>query len=496
MKKKMMMTMAGALAFCMFGAGCQIHQSFDNLVPEEYGAWDNYYIYHGNVRSRTTGEMGEYLVKDVVVDGQTCVVSGCADSQIVEDTIYLCLNLEIGKACLVAYDVENAAQELLMVEHSYQPEEGVTYIYQPYSIEKVYENDGILLYGQRQTLTVDEYGMEQTGYQSVYFTIDYDGTFKEEVLFAGYDYSRISDEYYTKLEISSATNEATLYYITFGMEEGVEVCTFDNDEVYVEYEFVEKNGVKGLLLKTYKLADGTAVETYQGERLSKVEFYNLDTNKLTSLYQGDKYVEWVEIPNGEYFITYEYEKVKYMVKGGFFETATEQEGVLKSDGAVYQIAYSTGEVKAVEKYTFDGMGLQSVRGAANGELYLALEWYESAAGCSNGGYQSKTYKLSLNKDGPQEIKQEEYNKAKDVCAAWATDVVCGDYAYYIEKVALTTINNRTTYAYRLMRYNLKNNEADVMQLWKGGSSDEQENYCEMMWRNNGGDMDDFIVRNF
>ena len=62
MKKKMMAVTAGLLACCTLGAGCQIHRSFSSLVPEQYGAWDNYYVYHGNVRSKTTGEDGEYLV--------------------------------------------------------------------------------------------------------------------------------------------------------------------------------------------------------------------------------------------------------------------------------------------------------------------------------------------------------------------------------------------------------------------------------------------------
>ena len=63
--KKMTTITAGLLAFCVIGAGCQIHQTFDNLVPEEYGAWENYYIYHGNVKSKTTGEDSAYLVTEV-----------------------------------------------------------------------------------------------------------------------------------------------------------------------------------------------------------------------------------------------------------------------------------------------------------------------------------------------------------------------------------------------------------------------------------------------
>ena len=93
MKKKMMAITAGLLACCTLGAGCQIHRTFSSLVPEEYGAWDNYYIYHGNVRSKTTGENGENLVTSVELDGKNYTVNSCDDSAIVGDDIYMCLTL-------------------------------------------------------------------------------------------------------------------------------------------------------------------------------------------------------------------------------------------------------------------------------------------------------------------------------------------------------------------------------------------------------------------
>jgi hypothetical protein len=257
--------------------------------------------------------------------------------------------------------------------------------------------------------------------------------------------------------------------------------------------------VEGFLLKTYALEDVTDLANYQGERLQKVEFFNPKTNETTLLYSGNTFVEWLSVPHATYFITYEYASVEYTSKSGIFDTPTSQTAVLKKNCAVHEIVYSVDKVETKVRYTFEeGMGLQNVRGVdAQGNMYISLEWYESAVGCKNGGRQSKNCKVDLGEGKLQQVKQEEWNKAKEICEGSRADVACGpSYRYYIERIALNTVNNKTSYAYRLQRYNQKNKTTDVMQLWKGVGTDEQEKYCEMMWKNNGGDMDDFIVRPF
>ena len=505
MKKTTMIT-AGLLAFCMLGAGCQIHQSFENLVPEEYGVWENYYIYHGNVRSKTTGEEASYLVTEVTAGATSYKVEGCADSAILQDDIYMCVTLSTAsmdfaanKEALLVYNVETKSQKTLMLDYTRQAEDGSTYIYHPYSIENVGE-EGLLLYGQRETITMDENGEQQTmGYASVYFTMDCEGNFKEEGDFGANGYTRVGDEYFIKKDGDAESGIASISYLTFGMEAGMPICTFDNNEVYVECDFVETASVEGFLLKTYALEDATALETYQGERLQKVEFFNPKTNKTTLLHGGNTFVEWVSVPHATYFITYEYASVEYTSKSGMFETPTSYTATLKKNCVVQEIVYSTDKVEAKVQYTFEEeMGLQNVRGVdAQGNMYISLEWYESAVGCKNGGHQSKNYKLGIGEGKLQQVKQEEWNKAKEICQGSRATVACGaSYRYYIERIALNTINNKTSYAYRLQRYDSDKKTTDVMQLWKGTGSDEQEKYCEMMWRNNGGAMDDFIVRPF
>ena len=504
MKKKMTSVAAAILALCAMSTGCQIHRSFSSLVPEEYGAWDNYYIYHGNVRSKTTGENGEYLVTSVELDGETYTVNSCDDSVIVGDDIYMCLTLSrLGvetENALVAYNVETKTQSLLMNEYSCQNDDGTTYIYRPYSIVRAYEGVEILLYGQRETISLDESGTVKTSYDGVYFTVDYSGVFqKEKTLQVEGSYAQVGDAYYVTRETRDGTDEVTLSYITFDMEENVPMCTFDNANVYVEYDFVEKDGVRGFLLKTYELYDTNSAEPYQGERLKKVDFFNVASNTLVPLYEGDAYAVWVQVPNDEYFITYECENVTYTVKDGVFGKAVTQTAWMQKQCVVKHIVYSTSGVRVETAYIFNSaLGLQSVVGVdSTQQLYINMCRYENASLFKKGGYQSERYKVNLAVGEIKQADDDAWNHAQIRCYATnQQDTKCGDYAYYLERIALNTVNNKTSYAYRLQRYNKQNDTSDVMQLWKGTGSEEGEKYSQLMWRNNGGDMDEFIVRPF
>ena len=504
--KKLGTILTGLLAFCMLGCGCTIHQSFGNLVPEEYGAWENHYIYHGNVRSKTTGEDAELLVSNVEWAGENCAVVTCVDSAIVGDELYLCLSLDMpetgGKTqenALVKYNVSTKAQDTLMVNYTVQPEDGVTDVYHIYSIESASET-GLILYGQRETLTLDENGVQQTGYNSTYFKVTPDGEFVEEVVIGNdYGYARVHDDYYLKTISPSEGTLQTVVYMTWGMEEGVPICTYDNADYYVETEFVEKNGVQGFLMKTYALESG-APDTYYGDKLRKVEFFDVSVNEATTLYEGNTYVEWVKIPNSEYFITYDVETVSYTYRHGYFKPLTDASATLRKNCVLQRIVYTAEGVRAEVAYTFEeGLGLKSVAGVAGSLLYIDFEWYESVAGCKNGGYQTQAYQVKTSSDGEKmkKVDSEDWHNAKNICYGVymiENGASCGQYTYYIERTKLTTVFNSTSYAYSLKRYNVESGETEVMQLWSSNGTQEGEKYCALMWRDNGGAYDDFIVR--
>lgn len=509
MKKFLTTAAAGLLAFCALGSGCAIHQSFSNLVPEEYGAWENYYIYHGNVRSQTTGENAELLVETVEIDGEEYSVENCADSNIFGDTIYMCLNLEVpntgGKlqiGALVKYDIKTKEQALLMAEYRCETgEDGLVYEYNPYSVEMVAE-EGLVVYGQRATMRVGADAEERIASETVYFSVGLDGTFVGELATNPYGYIQMAEGQFLQTVTSSTSSDVTLTYLTWGMEEGVPIYTYDNDKVYVETEFVDE-GARGFLLKTYALEELGAPENYYEDKLRKVEFFDLSTMTLTSLYEGNTYVEWVRIPENRYFITYDYEAVSYQYRDGLFKPVTDGSVTIKKNCVVYRIDYAANGVSADVAYTFDEKyGLSNAVGVdALKNLYVQLEWYENAGGFNNGGRQAQAYKVEVGGANGRmsAVEDEEWRNAWNVChGSYQTEVgVCfGQYAYYIETVKLNTVLDRTSYAYRLYRYDTSIKKTEVMQLWASTDGYEGEKYCRLMWKENGGSISEFAVRDY
>lgn len=510
MRKSVIATMlAGVLTFGVLGTGCQIHNSFDSLVPDTYGAWENYYIYHGNVRSKTTGEDAELLVTTVVVDGEECAVANCADSDIFGDTIYMCLNLETsstgGKSlmeALVKYDLKTKEQALLISEYCREMgEDGLVYKYHPYGVEMVTE-EGLVVYGQRVTMRVEGEIEERVASETVYFAVDLDGVFKKELTTIPYECTKMADGQFLQTVTSSTSSAVTLTYWTWGMDEGMHIYSYNNDNVYVETEFVDE-GVQGFLLKTYALEELGAPENYYGDKLRKVEFFDLSTMELACLYEGDTYVEWVGVPENHYFITYDYETVSYRYRGGLFQPATEGNVTIKKNCVVYRMDYAVDGVQANVAYTFDEKyGLNNVAGVdASKNLYLQLEWYENAGIFNNGGRQTQAYKVEVGGSNGKmsAVDDEEWRSARDVCCgAYQAEVGVrfGEYAYYIEAVKLNTVLDRTSYAYSLQRYDTSLKKTEVMQLWASTDGYEGEKYCRLMWKENGGNINEFVVRNY
>lgn len=509
MKRFLATATAGMLVFCVLGSGCSIHQSFSNLVPEEYGAWENYYIYHGNVRSKTTGENAELLVTMVEVDGEEYTVTNCADSDIFGDTIYMCLNLAVPNAggklqmeALVEYDLKTKEQALLMTEHRCETgEEGLVYEYHPYSVEMV-TAEGLVVYGQRATMRVEGETEERVASETVYFSVGLDGTFVGELAANPYGYIQMAEGQFLQTVTSSTSSDVTLTYLTWGMDEGVPIYTYDNDKVYVETEFVNE-GSQGFLLKTYALEELGEPENYYGDKLRKVEFFDLSAMELTCLYEGDSHVEWVGIPENRYFITYDYEEISYQYRSGLFQPVTEGRATIKKNCVVYRIDYTAEGATANIAYTFDEKyGLSSVAGVdATKNLYLQLEWYESAGGLSNGGRQAQAYKVEVcTSNGKMSaVDDEEWRSARNVCYGTyqaEVGVTFGQYAYYIEAVKLNTVLDRTSYAYSLYRYDTSQKKTEVMQLWASTDGYEGEKYCRLMWKENGGSIYEFAVRNY
>lgn len=508
MKKSVIATMlASVLTFGVLGTGCQIHNSFDSLVPDTYGAWENHYIYRGNVRSKTTGEDATYLVTHVVEDGKTYKVESCLDSDILGDDIYLCLSLSEPdgngletKFALVCYNIKDKTQETLMLDYTYQDEGGTTYTYHPYSIDTLYGDSQIVLYGQREGIALDKYGQEIPQYMPAYFTFSRESMRGYEMPSIWDGYARAGEYCFTKTEVDKEMQMASVYYGVWGDVEPTLMATVDHsDGKYTKTEFVEKNGASGFLLTTY----GSKENAYSAQEdcLQKMSFYNLNTGELTTLFEGDDFVDWVKVPNSEYFLTYHYDTVTYTQKSSLFESAQTYTATVKQDCILHQIVYSANGVEVKTAYDFDdGVSVNNMQGIdKDGCLYASVERYENAGLLNKGGYKSQRSKIDLLGGQMTEIDSKEWNASASLCYGWYAfynKPVCEWYAYYVESVALTTVNNNTNYAYRLKRFDTKTNTTDVMQLWKGSGSQEGEKYSAMMWKDNGGDYSEFVVRNY
>jgi len=496
MKKSFTAIMAGILTCCMLGVGC----NFSSIVPEEFGEWESNYIYRGNVRSKTTGENGETLVTQVTKGDKTYAVLSCADYAFVGDDIYMCLNLNTPDfnmtQAIVKYNVKDKTQENIVLENTYTPEEGLTWVYQAYSIEQTFD-DYMLVYGHRAGTQEKENGEIENTSVSLYYKIGYDGSLVEAESFDFAGYTRASDNYFTKTDYQN--DVTSLYCITWDMEEPTYVCDLANG---MTYQFIEKNGAAGVLLMQW----GEETEnTYYGKKLQKIQFFNVKNGEMKTLFEGDTLMQWVEIPTDEYFYTFTYETVTYQTRDHFFDEPTEGTTQMAKNCVLYQIEYSENGATLKIAQTFDkDRNFTRIKGVevANGKrtAYVLANWYESPVGCSNGGYKEQAYKVDLNSGELTKIKTDVYNTSEDICyGAYAlTDgVACGTYSYYLQRKVYSKIGKLEQAGYLLKRYNAQNGKTDAMQVWKDSStSDAEEKYCHQMWKAMGGDIYSFIVRNY
>ena len=500
MKRKLKTLSAFILACCTFMVGCQ---SFDDLIPEEYGEWDNHYIYRGNVRSKTTGEDFEYLVTEVEYGSISYEVQSCADYTIAGDDIYMCLNLTSQQQGLlytngiVKYNVQSKTQEVLCVyeELPTQSEGAGTQItYNPYAIEGL-SSEGLLLQGQKESATYAEDGTrEEYTNQSVYYLVDFEGNVVKDAVFNYNYFAKVNDTYYSNTDYKD--DKWNFYYVTLDMQEPKLVCQKPIGDDY-QTTFVEKNGAVGFLISTLlKPQDGTG-----NTQLSKLEFYNIKTDTLTTLYEGTRFVKWIEIPQNEYFVSYDYETISYQYREGLFKPKQEASVEMKTNCVVHQITYSEQGVKCE---TFQHFGqrkdITDIRAVvSDGKLLAKLVWYEDARGCAFGGMQSGNYEINLVTGKQESLDSEEFKAAEDEYFGYyarQTGKTCGDYVYYLQKEELSAFMSGSSYAYLLQRYNTKSEKTEVMQLWHEDYSREGEKCCEEMWRRTGGDLEEFIVRGY
>ena len=492
--RRFALILAMVTALGVLGSACQ---SFSSLIPEEYGAWENYYIYRGNVRSKTTGEGGEWLVTSLEYDGKLYDVNDCVDYEIFGDDIYMCLSLSLAHSLdsaweksIVRYNIEEKSQELLQFKREFTDLEQVTWQYEPYTIEKVFD-DEILLYGSRRAVTAVGNGELAYGeYHNLYYTIDLDGNIKEGVSFDYSDWSRVGEDYWTKTDYQDNLYRFT--YRTWDTEDPIVICEGYDKAI----TFVEKNGVMGFLVTTTTIDE---MESYGG-RISALEFFNVKTNTLVLLWTGSD-LEWVKVPEYEYFMETTTMKVDYIEWEDYVKKVKKSTHI-RGNCKLWKIVYGSDGVRVESIHQFDkDKDFSRPLGVGDGKLYVDARWYSSASGCRDGGYNHKYYELDLQTKQSKSLKDyDEYRTMDDVCyaenALHSNGVTCGEYVYYIQREDYSKglmMGNGT--AFLLKRYHLPTEKIETLQLWSGKYySATGEKCCSEMWKTGGGSIDDFIVR--
>lgn len=498
MRKTVKGSVVALAAFVLVGcfAGC----SFSDLVPEEFGAWENNYIYRGNVRSKTTGEDWSYLVTEVTEGDKAYEVVSCNDHAISGDDIYMCLSLDDKATAevesvggIVRYNVREKTQENVSVglcvvrfETDGEQCEETTWSYEPYHIEKLFESE-LLLYGQR----TEENGASE----SLYYRVDLEGKLTEE---RSYDYSdctRVGEDHYMQIR-TDENGAVSLYYLTWGMTEPAYVCSLEG---VTKTEFVDKEGAQGFLL-TSEYTDETDKEK---RACKKVEFVGLSGGK-TEIYDGLKNAfTWCAYPENEYFLTAESKQITYMHKDSFFGKATEQTRWVWQNCVLHKVDYAESGVTVETVYTFESDKEVTLFGVKEGKIYLNTRWYENARGCSGGGAKGASYTLDLDSKKLKRVSVGYSVEAMQYSAdmidyrARQEGVVYGNYVYYINKETYGPLLDKKSTAYFLERYDQEKKKTETMQIWSSNTyQPEGAKFCEQMWKHNGGELSDFIVRNY
>lgn len=461
MKKVFAVCLASALAVgCLsIFSGCK-----PDYIPDGFGEWEGNYVYKGNVRSKTTGEDGERLVTEVVLDGVVYDATRCTDYEFFGDDIYLCLGLaekqdeEISgesvrgetASALVRYNVKDKMRETVI--------SGEVREFQ--NIRKVTENF-IVAEGRK---------------------LDREGNILEEDCSYYSKYDEIGEYLYRK-------ENGTLFYRTWENEEETAFATVSEN---VSLTYINRGNAEGFLMKESRQANGGSEN-----RLSYYDLKSGETTKLLSLENGS-YFSFIGNDDGRYLMKCQEERVSYTKKNPsrIFESATNESVSLQLNCELYEIKYEEGGAKLEKLYVFPAD--KDFAGGwkfYEGKAYFISEWAESASGCKGGGVKHKYCCMELGKWSMREVKREEYNEVGEkvfLNRMASFSVSCGGYDYWFRYGNVPVLWGNS-YWYSLQRTDRATGKTEAMQYW-GNVPEEKEKYCEEMWYDcDGYDYDEYDV---
>lgn len=496
MKKiKRLLTIALTALFA-FGAFCvSACQSMEDIIPETYGEWEQNYLYRGNGRTKTTGEDYEQLVKTVEIDGKTYKAWHCVDSEVHEDDLYMILAcMEEGAHvsdvryskyswaydldtvyCLVVYNLKEKTQKLLATDEKVMRED-MEYFYRPTDIEGIF-GDRILLRAYTEPMV----GRESTiGYyrdlEVEWYTVDLDGALLDTSVAYDNEWEWVSDEYLVAEIYNEENGSYDLYYRTSDLSEPIFIQRRIPGQRDIEWNYVEQNGVKGLLLREYYY------KKWQNHNyaLGEMRFYNFETKTMsepTSIY---KYAEFYG--NYSYVKTCLYKMIEYYAKWNEKDSRS-----VETDNALYRLVYDENGVHLEEILDLTEEHTYTIYGVRGDKVLYYEYWYQDHRGCMYGGNQSSYCEWDLTAKKGTATDEDTIKVMEDECSATYEQekgVAIGDYIYFLhEESIFGGLMGNSTVAYMLKRRNVQTNELEVMQVWHERDNDGEDGrkFCEEFW---------------
>ena len=494
MKKAKKLLAIGLSIFFLFGVACiAACQTMADVVPQEYGEWDNNYVYRGNGRSKTTGEDYEQLVDSVEIEGENYTVLACADFEIKGDNMYMVLacqeawknppatqyTKEVWEKdfdltyCLAVYNIADKTQKVLTTDTVV--EEGTLKYYYRLTDVEVVLDEAIVLRGVRAD---DE---RFSSRKEVWYTVDLEGNMLNPCLENGEEwayYEWFSDEYLVGNVYNTETELYELSYRKGDLSEPVIMFTYSNRYNY-SWAYVEENGVQGVLFQKYYRSENKNV--YNDYILSSIEFYNFATNKKSEIFI-DQRAEF--FGNYNYLRTRSYQTIEYTEF--LWEKKTAK---VETDNALYRIVYDENGIHLEEFFDLTEKHNYTIYEVHEDKLLYWERWYQDAGGCNCfGGSQTRYVIHDLASDKITEIEFEEVAGLEDewsVLYEKEKGIVVGQYTYFLHEEEFKPFMGSASYGYLLKRVNNQTNEVEVMQCWhedKGYDSGELTlKYCEELW---------------
>lgn len=465
-----------ALCICSV---CLYSGCLSSIVPTQYGEWEGNYVYRANGRATTTGEAFETLVKQVEIDGETLDVTNCLSYDFLQEDMYMVLSCkgktkdDVAQNCLVKYNVKNKTQTLICDDFTQQVD-GEEFSYQLMEIACLNEED-LYVFGYQSSISAQG----NTAMEKIVIRLSCQGEILGVIQDVFTEWEQVSAQCFLRHEWSFETREHTLYVRDGFYAEPILVQQWAGEnEYYYNWKYVEKNGVRGILLCYYQQS---AQET---DQLKSISFFNLADHTLCEVAKINNHSSWF---GEEYIKTFSYTQTTY--KKGYLteEIATS----VQTDNTLYRLHYTQSGVRLEKVLDFAKSCDVFIYDIAGEKLLYRTSWWESARGCQEGGKRHHYYEYDFSTGGQTLVENEDVD---DISARYreenakATGVTVGEYTYFIqeEQVATNMMLNRGT-ALIFKRYNKQNGEVETLQLWlEDGDAPTSEDlkYCKEFWLEN------------